>query len=159
MTTPIGPRGAAALCAGWLLLGVLPAQAGMIDFLRVDAPATDNALFCKTERQQRSWDLRQFTTIQLVPIERGAPPNQHPVSLDAELLRQQLVQMQTPVDGTAQPLFGADEAGELAGPLAQALKSAGPGDDVQLLSTSRRGENVLVSRVASPPGCSRRMAS
>jgi hypothetical protein len=98
--------------------------------------------------RQRTWQLHEFTTLKLVPREAGAPPNQQPAALSAEVLRQQLAQVQGRVGAGTQPLFANDELAELAEPLAQALGNAGAGDDVLLLSSSTRGGGILTPPTA-----------
>jgi hypothetical protein len=89
--------------------------------------------------------MGEFTTIQLVPREPGAGPNQHPARVSGEALRWTLGGVRVNVDGGNAALLSADEVGELAEPLAQALAVARPEDDVVLLSTSRRGANFLTT--------------
>ena len=136
MTTLVG---AAALC-----IAIAPARAGVMDFLfgSADKPTQSTG----TDARRRSWTLREFTAIRLVPRESGAAPNQHPAQVDPELLRQQLAQIRFDVGSGTQALFAADEVSELAGPLAEALSNAGPEDDLLLLSSSRRGGGLF-----SPP--------
>ncbi|MEP7100017.1 MAG: SHOCT domain-containing protein [Burkholderiales bacterium] len=97
---------------------------------------------------QRVWRLHEFTTVALVPREAGSDANRQPLQLPPEGLRQQLALVQFTDRGGAQALFGADELAELAGPLAQALERAGPGDDVLLLSSSRREGGILAAPTA-----------
>lgn len=92
---------------------------------------------------KRSWSIREFTTIRLVRREPGSKPNEHPAAISPAILSQQLAAIQFVADSAAQRLLSADEVAELTVPLAQALASAGPDDDVVLLSTSRRGEGFL----------------
>ena len=133
---------AAALAAGgWLACA--PAHAGVMDFLFGSKKSTADA--AQVDPQRRTWRIGEFTAIRLVPREPGSAPNQQPVSLHPEGLRQQLALVRTTVKGTPQPLFANDEISELIEPLAQALSVAGPGDDVLLLSTARRGDGVLVA--------------
>jgi hypothetical protein len=115
-----------------------------MDFLFGSADKTTQST--GTDARRRSWTLREFTAIRLVPRESGAAPNQHPAQIDPELLRQQLAQIRFDVGSGTQALFAADEVGELAGPLAEALSNAGPEDDLLLLSSSRRGGGLF-----SPP--------
>ena len=98
--------------------------------------------------KQRSWPIHEFTRIELVQREAVAEPNQHPATLQADALRQQLAQIQSVGRNGAQPLFAPDELGELVLPLTQALGRAGPGDDVLLLSGARRAGNMFVSPTA-----------
>ena len=131
----------ALVCAG-LLATALPAQAGLFDSL-FGRPAA-----VKVDAAQRSWRIGEFTTVQLVPAEAGAAPNQHPARLTADALRWQLGGIRTTVDGQMVPLFAADEVNEFAEALAQALAMAGPGDDILLLSSSRRGASFLADVTA-----------
>ena len=98
--------------------------------------------------EQRSWQLHEFTRLELVPREAGSEPNQHPARIPAEVLRQQLAGVQLQTAGTRVPLFAADEAAELATALSQALERAGSGDDVLLLSSARRESGLLGSPTA-----------
>lgn len=130
----------AAACAA--LLGSAPAQAGWLDGLLGQAPSPG------ANAKQRLWSIREFTRIELVAREAGAEANQHPASLQADVLRQQLAQVQLVERGAAQALFSSDELAELSGPLAQALGRAGAGDDVLLLSSARREGSMFVSPTA-----------
>ena len=63
--------------------------------------------------------------------------------LAPEQLRPLLASVRVLIKGKSQPLFVSDEIGDLIEPLAQALAAAEPGDDLLLLSATRRGDNVL----------------
>ena len=130
----------AAACAA--LLGSAPAQAGWLDGLLV-GQASPSA-----NTKQRLWSIREFSRIELVAREAGAEANQHPAALQADVLRQQLAQVQVVERGAAQALFSPDELAELAGPLVQALGRAGPGDDVLLLSSARREGAMFLAPTA-----------
>lgn len=97
----------------------------------------------KRPAKARSWEVSEFTTVRLAPKESGAPDNDHPVGLSAEGLRAQLAAVQVVVKGKPEALFGPDELQELLRPLTEALAVAGPGEDVLLLSTSRRDAGFL----------------
>lgn len=128
--------GSLLLCTG------VPARAGLLDGLFGGSDAQ------KPGSGQRVWVVREYSEIRLVPREAGAAPNQHPAQVDPDALRQQLGQIRF-VSGSATPsLFSRDEAAELAEALAQALGSAGPGDDVLLLSSARRTDAVMFRPVA-----------
>jgi len=142
--TPVGLK--LLLCCGVLLGGTLPAHAGWVDSLlgkgRLQADAS------KASSAQRVWRIKEFTTIEMVPREAGAVENQQPAQLQSDVLREQLALVQSVGRSGRQPLFAADELAELIEPLVQALGRAGPGDDVLLLSTSRRDTGVLVGPTA-----------
>jgi hypothetical protein len=142
--TPPASRWSVLVVGCAALLGSSVAQAGWFDGLLAQgqAPATS------ANAKQRIWQIHEFTRIELTTREAGAEPNQHPATVSPEALRQQLAQVQFTGRNGAQALFSADEAGELAGPLAQALGRAGPGDDVLLLSSARREGDIFVSPMA-----------
>jgi hypothetical protein len=89
--------------------------------------------------RQRIWRIREFSTVQLLAREAGAPENQHPVKLNADALRIALGQFKS-LDsrGKERALFDADELAEISEPIAQAFANAEPGDDVLLVSSARR---------------------
>ncbi|HEX6707340.1 MAG TPA: SHOCT domain-containing protein [Albitalea sp.] len=148
-----------AISAGVLglagLLAMLPAEsakaAGLLDSLF--GGANSGAEPSKSDARRRTWTLHDFTVIRLVPRETGSVPNQHPVQVEPETLRQQLAALRFESREGSQALFAADELSELAEPLAQALSVATPDDDVILLSTSRRGAGFLTQ----PLGVTARM--
>ena len=144
MTMPRTPLRRVLTVACAALLGSSAAHAGWLDGLLAQnqAPATS------ARAKQRVWPIREFTRIELVAREAGAEPNQHPATVSDEVLRQQLAQVQYLGRNGAQALFVADELGDLIGPLAQALERAGPGDDVLLLSASRREGGILAAPTA-----------
>ncbi|MBX3607520.1 MAG: SHOCT domain-containing protein [Piscinibacter sp.] len=129
------------LMAGLLLVPGVPAHAaGLLDGLF----GSSSAGGAQAEPGRRSWTIHEFTTIRLVARESGAVPNQHPAVIQPEVLRSQLAQVRYVVRGDAtEALFAGSELDELVEPLSQALASAGPGDDVLLLSSSRRGGGIL----------------
>jgi len=92
---------------------------------------------------KRTWQIREFTRVELAPREAGAEPNEHPASLSAEALREQLARVRFAARNGSQPLLTADELADLAGPLSQALQRAAPADDVLLLSSARREKGLL----------------
>ena len=137
-------RSALALCCA--LLGTSAQAASWLDTIFGTGRAQTEA--AKAGPGQRVWRLHEFTTVALVPREAGSQANQQPIQLPAEGLRQQLAQVQYLGRNGAQALFAADELGDLVGPLAQALERAGPGDDVLLLSASRREGGILAAPTA-----------
>ena len=146
-STPRGLRW--AVCCGMLLSGVPAAQAGWLDaLLGQNQTQTQGEAPSAGATKQRLWPLHEFTRIELAAREPGSEPNQHPATLQAEALRQQLAQVQFNGRNGLQPLFAADELAELVPPLVQALGRAGPGDDVLLLSSTRRDGNIIVAPTA-----------
>ena len=133
------------LCAA-LLGSTLPAQAGWMDSLFGKGGASAEA--AKPGAGQRLWPIGEFTMVRLVAREAGSSPNQQPVQLQPEVLRQQLALVQSVGRSGPQPLFAADELASLVEPLVQAFGRAGPNDDVLLLSASRRDGGVLVAPTA-----------
>jgi hypothetical protein len=126
-----------------LLAMAAPAQAGIFDSLFGSGQTA-----VKVDPAQRSWRIGEFTTVQVVQAEAGAAPNQHPARVTADALRWQLGGIRATVDGSSVALFAADEISDFAEPLAQALVVAGPGDDVLLVSSSRRGASFLTDVTA-----------
>jgi len=132
--------------AAALLATVAPAQAGLFDSL-FGSKAGEATQF-QVDAARRTWRIGEFTTVALAPIEAGASPNQHPARITAEALRWQLGGVRTTLDGKNMALWASDEINDLAEPLAQALAAAGPGDDVVLISSSRRGASFLTNVTA-----------
>ncbi|MES1164083.1 MAG: hypothetical protein ABUL50_13615, partial [Rhizobacter sp.] len=135
-----------ALCCA--LLGIAPAAhaASWLDAIFGTGRAQTEA--AKAGPGQRVWRLHEFTTVAIVPREAGSEANRQPLQLPADGLRQQLALVQFTGRNGPQALFAADELAELAEPLAQALERAGPGDDVLLLSASRRDGGILAAPTA-----------
>lgn len=117
------------------------AQAGVMDYLFGAKKPEPTETAANPDR--RTWRVGEFTAVQLARSEPGSAANQHPANLHPEGIKQQLALVRVLVKGRSQPLFSADELNELAEPLAQAFANAKPGDDVLLLSTSRRDGGVL----------------
>lgn len=134
-------RPAWALGLASLLLASTPAQAGVMDFLF--GKRSGGVAESRANPGQRAWRIAEFTALRLVPREPGSAPNAHPVSVQPELLRQQLALLRAGLRGGEGPLFHPGELAELIEPIAQALSVAGAGDDLVLLSTSRRDGGVL----------------
>jgi hypothetical protein len=133
--------GAIVTALGALLLCVssVPAEAGLFDALLGKTETSKE----KAQPGRRQWNLQEYTSIRLAPREPGAPANEHPAELDAEFLRQQLSDVRLDGQPAAQTLFAADELAALVGPLYEAFASAGPNDDVLLLSSARRSGAML----------------
>jgi Short C-terminal domain len=134
-----------ALCTA-LLAAVAPAQAGIFDSLFGNKAG--EATQFQVDGARRTWRIGEFTTVALAPIEGGSAPNQHPARVTADALRWQLGGVRATVGGQNMALFATDEINDLAEPLAQAFAAAGPGDDVVLVSSSRRGASLFTNVTA-----------
>lgn len=91
------------------------------------------------------WKLGEHTWVKRMPAEAGAPLNEHPAKIDRVALQQRLGEVRFLADGQENPLFHKDELASLAEPLREALSLAGPGEDLVLLSTHKRGGSFLSS--------------
>jgi len=95
------------------------------------------------EAPRWQWKLGDFTWIKRQPAEPGAVANAHPVRIDAEALRQELSAIRFISGADSKALFDKDELVPLLEAFREALAVAGPGDDLVLLSTHRRGGGFL----------------
>ena len=134
---------AAALLATFLSAAPVPASAGILDSL-----FGSEGTKATTDSRRKSWTINEYSGVRLVPREPGSTPNQHPLQIDRESLRQMLGQVRFEVRDSAQSLFAVDELAELSDPLSQALANAGPDEDVLLLSSSRRGAGLFSQPLA-----------
>lgn len=133
----------AALSAA-LGVSALPAQAtGVLDSLfggkKADDPRSD---------KERHWQIDEFTAVRVMRKEAGAPANQHPALVNAGSLRAQLAGVEAVLRRGAEPLFDGAELDRLVPVIVKALASAGPDEDIVLVSTSRRGSGALPSPMA-----------
>lgn len=144
-----GLKARPALCTLGLALALggacAPSHAGVMDFLFGGDKSTESG---KVDPRQRSWVVRDFTAIRLVPRETGSAANEQPATLEVETLRQLLSPLRFVVGTNAQPVFATDELVELLDPLREAFAAAGPDDDLLLLSSSRRGGGVFQAPLA-----------
>jgi len=97
------------------------------------------------ETPRSQWKLSEFTWVKRQRAEAGAPANAHPAKLEAEGLRRSLATIQFKGEKGLEPLFAKEELAPLIEPLREALSLAGPGDDLVLLSTHKRGGSFLSS--------------
>lgn len=93
--------------------------------------------------QQLNWWIGEFNYLKRVPKEPNAPPNDQPVRLSPEMVRQDLSAMRL---GPDEFLFGGDEINGLVMPICQALALAGPDEDLIALSTSTRSKKIFATR-------------
>ncbi|HEX7688865.1 MAG TPA: hypothetical protein VF453_14220, partial [Burkholderiaceae bacterium] len=87
------------------------------------------------------WRLSDFSTVELVAIEPGAPANQHPWETDASALRTMLQQVTITKGKGTKPLFGSEELGNLVPALVEAFANARPDQDVAVISSARHDDN------------------
>ena len=92
---------------------------------------------------RRSWELSQYTWIKRVPAEKGAPANGHPLWADAATLTQALGSVHVVSGSKEESLFDPTETSALGKPLAEALSLAEPGEDLELVSTSKRDDGFF----------------
>lgn len=91
------------------------------------------------------WRLSDYTTIELVAREPGAPDNQHPYVAEANTLHAWLQQIQVTRGGASKPLFAIDELNNIIPSLVEALNHARPDQDVALVSAARHEDNTFFS--------------
>lgn len=90
------------------------------------------------------WRLQELSWVRVVPVEPGAAArNAHPASVSPEVVRQVLGSVGVVFKGRTETLFSKDELDDLVSPIVAALAAAGPGHDVEMLSTSRRHGNFF----------------
>lgn len=91
------------------------------------------------------WRLSDYTTVELVGIERGAVPNGHPWQVEPGALRQQLQQLKIVRAGADRPLFASDELTALVPALVEAFGNARPDQDIALVSAARHEDNTFLA--------------
>lgn len=148
--TPSGAVAAAKKASAWgrciavallaSVTGLALAATGPMDFLYTSGnpPRADNR-----GPHPRVWKVGEFSAVRLVSAEPGSAPAGQPLVLAAARWSALLATVELlGEDDRRTPLFSADELASLAPVLATAMAVAGPGDDLLLLSTARRG-NLL----------------
>jgi hypothetical protein len=94
---------------------------------------------------RRAWELGLFTWIKRTPAEREAFPNMHPQVVASARLEQALGAVRVLQGSREEPLFIQVEAAGLAKAMAEAFSLAGPGEDLELVSTLKRDPGLLAS--------------
>ena len=87
---------------------------------------------------RHNWEIAPWNWIRRKPSEKGAPANGHPLRVDAATLVQVLGTLRFESKSAEEPLFSQAEAKDLGKAMAEALSLAEPGEDLELLSTSKR---------------------
>lgn len=89
------------------------------------------------------WRLSDYSTVELVALEAGAPDNQQPWTIEANTLRTWLQQVQVMRGAVSKPLFALDELGLIVPALTDALGHARPDQDIALVSSARHEDNTF----------------
>jgi hypothetical protein len=92
---------------------------------------------------RRTWMISTFSWIRRVPAEKGAPASGQPMRVEAAALAQALGAVRFVSGSAEEPLFDPAEAADVAKAMAEALALAGPDEDLELLSTAKRGRFAL----------------
>ena len=132
--------GARVVFGSTLLLGVLAAPVFAAESptaVSATAPVVRGA----TGRQL--WRVSDYTTVELVAREPGAPDNQHPWTIEPNTLHALLQQVQVMRGGAAKPLFAIDELNAIVPELAEALANARADQDIALVSSARHEDNTF----------------
>lgn len=95
------------------------------------------------EPGRTQWKLASFTWVKRVPAEAGAPRNSHPAALTEATLAGLLGPVRVADAGQTAPLFDKEELAGLGKAVCEAFSLAEPGEDLVLLSTSRRGGRFM----------------
>ncbi len=137
--------GASVVFGSALLLGALAVPA-----VAAESPtavsSTSPVVRGATGRQL--WRLSDYTTVELVAREPGAPENQHPWTVEANTLHALLQQVQVLRSGAAKPLFAIDELNALVPAITEALAHARADQDIALVSSARHEDNTFYSITA-----------
>jgi hypothetical protein len=89
------------------------------------------------QKARKTLTIGEYSWVQIVDKERGAPDNQHPAALTIEQVRTILGSVQTTVDGKTAALFSSYEIGDISKALSAAFAEARPTEDVILVTSSR----------------------
>lgn len=91
-----------------------------------------------TAEPKQVWEISMFSWVKRRPAEPGAPANGQPLRVDPIGLGRALAAIRCRTPRGEALLFLPDEALELGRVLAEALGVAGPGEDLELVSTAKR---------------------
>ncbi len=137
--------GARVVFGSAVLLGTLGAPA-----FAAESPTavSSTAPVVRGATGRQLWRLSDYTTVELVAREPGAPDNQHPMAIEPNTLHAWLQQVQLVRGGAGKPLFAIDELHSIVPSLAEALAHARPDQDVALVSSARHEDNTFYSITA-----------
>jgi hypothetical protein len=133
--------GVSVVVGSALVLGTLAAPAFAAES-SIGLSATAPVMRGATGRQL--WRIADYTTVELVAREPGAPDNQHPWTVEPNTLHAWLQQV-TLARGTglAKPLFAIDELNNIVPAITSALANARPDQDIALVSSARHEDNTF----------------
>ena len=134
--------GARVVFASGLLLTTLGAAAFQADS---STGRSGTAPVMKGTTGRQLWRLSDYTTVELVAREPGAPDNQHPWTIDSDTLRSWLQQVTVLRSGKPRPLFAGDELDKISPAIAEALANARPDQDLALVSSAHHEDNNFFS--------------
>ncbi len=137
--------GASVVFGSALLLATLSASA-----FQSDSPTawSGTAPVMRGATGRQLWRIADYTTVELVAREAGAPANQHPWTIEPNTLHALLQQVQLIRGGAAKPLFAIDELNSIVPAITEALANARPDQDVALVSSARHEDNTFYSITA-----------
>ena len=134
--------GASVVFGSILLLTSLAAPAFQADS---STGRSGTAPVMKGTTGRQLWRLSDYTTVELVAREPGAPDNQHPWTIDSETLHSWLQQVTVLRSGKPRPLFAGDELDKISPAIAEALANARPDQDLALVSSAHHEDNNFFS--------------
>jgi hypothetical protein len=94
------------------------------------------------------WQISDYTTVQLLPREPGGADNQHPWTVDPDVLKRQLESVQVVRGGSAKTLFGSGEVDTLLPTLVEVFAKARPDQDIAVVSAGRHDDNTFLGVTA-----------
>jgi hypothetical protein len=142
---PILSVGASVVFGAALLLGALGAPALAAESA---TGVSGTAPLVRGATGRQLWRISDYTTVELVAREAGAPDNQQPWTIEPNTLHALLQQVQVVRGGAAKPLFAIDELNNIVPSLTDALAHARPDQDVALVSSARHEDNTFYSITA-----------
>jgi hypothetical protein len=137
--------GASVVFGSALLFATLSASA-----FQADSPIgwSGTAPVMRGVTGRQLWRIADYTTVELVAREAGAPANQHPWTIEPNTLHALLQQVQVIRGGAAKPLFAIDELNNIVPAITEALANARPDQDLALVSSARHEDNTFYSITA-----------
>ena len=137
--------GASVVFGSALLFATLSASA-----FQADSPTgwSGTAPVMRGATGRQLWRIADYTTVELVAREAGAPANQHPWMIEPNTLHALLQQVQVIRGGAAKPLFAIDELNSIVPAITEALANARPDQDIALVSSARHEDNTFYSITA-----------